>query len=101
MSTPDPVTGPLSRQQLAELASAPFGAATEAIRKHDPLWGRSEGEKINWAVTVKRSRRDEGRAVVQASSQKEAAMLADDLTDDDIDWDEDCDFEIVSVEPAK
>ncbi len=95
----DPITGPISAQELKALAVAPFGAAAKAIRKHDPFWGRGEGEKIKWIV--KCSRRDEGIAEIMAASQDEADDLADELSCDDVEWDsDDDDFKIVSVEPA-
>ncbi len=93
----DPVTGPLTREELAALVAAPYGEATKAIRKHDPFWGLEAGAKIEWKVRC-RSNAD-GVAYIKAASQKEADALADDLTESDVDWGYDDDFEVLSVEP--
>jgi hypothetical protein len=96
----DPVTGPIDRATLKELADAPFGKAAEFIRKYDPQWGRAEGEKFRWKVTVRRE--DGGTAYVMAASQEEADEAADDLTESEIDWDFDGDaFVVETVEPDK
>jgi hypothetical protein len=97
----DPVTGPLSRKELQDAAAAPFGEARKIIRKHDPLWGLPAGEKIEWIVECRRTGRSDGTASVKASSQEEAEKLAEGLSDFDVDWDDDGDFEIISVEPTK
>lgn len=94
----DPVTGPLSRAELAALVAAPFGEAGKAIRKHDPFWGLAAGEKVEWEVKCKAKKR--GVAYVKAASEKEAHKLAEELTDFDVDWGDDDNFEILSVEPC-
>ena len=99
----DPVTGPISKELFKKLADAPFGEATKTIRQHDPLWGRAEGEKIEWIITVQREVTGLGTAIIKAASENEANDLADDLVSSEIDWD-DVDinwFEVVSVEPKK
>ena len=99
---PDPVTGPLSRDELKVLADAPFGAATKAIRKHDPLWGRVPGETFEWDVRATRTTFEVGRATVEAESQEEADRLADELTDDDFSWHvSDCDADDFIIETVK
>ena len=95
MSTLDPITGPLDRETFKKLTDAPFGKATEIIRQYDPFWGRGDGEKVRWKVECEATGR--GVAYVEAISQKEANALADDLTMDDIEWDDD--FDILSVKP--
>lgn len=98
----NPSTGPLDRETLLALANAPFGKAKEAIREHDPQWGRDLGEKFDWKITARRDGADRGIAYVKASCQKEADALADALTSCDIEWDCDDDgFFIEAVEPAK
>jgi hypothetical protein len=66
MAKLDPVTGPLTRDELKTLAAAPVGAALRAIRKHDPLYGYPPGTKINWLATFVREQ--EGYAYVKAAS---------------------------------
>lgn len=96
----DPVTGPLSREELRKLANAPFGTAIKEIRKFDPMYGRAPGEKIEWKVICKSNM--EGRAYVKAASKKEAEALADKLGCNDVDWGTySDDFEILSIEPHK
>lgn len=98
----DPVTGPLTREQIRELAQAPFGTARAEIQKHDPFWGLTEGEKIEFEVICKG--RIEGRAYIKATSQEEADGLAYDLTEAEIDWDfggASDDFNINSIKPRK
>jgi hypothetical protein len=97
----DPVTGPLTREQFAELVEMPFGEASKAIRKHDPLWGLKEGEKIDYEVVV--SARVQGRAIVKASSLKEAEELAEEIGEHDCEWGGyGCDdLEVFDVRPAK
>ena len=83
------------------LVDAPFGVATKAIRRHDPLWARPDGEKFEWEIQIRRRGADRGVAYVKASSQEEADKLAEDLTECEIEWDCDPDdFTIVSVEPV-
>ena len=95
----DPVTGPLTRERLRELAAMPFGAAIKEIRKIDPYYGLKDGEKIEFEVTV--TGRLQGRAWVKASSKEEAEKLADKLNEGDCDWGGySCDdFEIIDVQP--
>ena len=93
----DKITGPITREELPSLAAAPHGHAAEAIRVHDPFWGRGEGEKIRWKVCV-RSTGNGGTAYVDAASREEADKLADELDSTMIDWDDD-EFEVLSVEP--
>lgn len=99
----DPVTGPISREELAGLANAPFGEAHKTIRKHDPLWGKKEGEKIEWNVEFEREVTEYACATVKAESEEEARKIAENLKEDDILWDDDHDpfgsrF-IASIEP--
>ncbi len=96
----DPVTGPLTREQIRELAEAPFGTARAEIQKYDPLWGKAEGDKIEFEIVCQGTL--EGRAYVKAASQEEADNLADDLNGAEIDWDvARDDFTVISVEPYK
>lgn len=99
----DPVSGPLTRDELRALTEAPYGAAVKEIRKHDPLFGLKEGEKIAWRVTA--SARMVGTAHVKAASKEEAEREADELNDAAFDWEPASwpydDVEITSVEPAK
>lgn len=93
----DPVTGPLTREEFAELVRAPHGKAIEAIRKIDPLYGRGPGEKVRWRVECRGTLR--GVAFVEACDQKEADKLADELDDAAVDWmDSGGGFDILSVE---
>lgn len=85
----DPVSGPLSREELRALAAAPHGQAVKVIRKHDPLFGRQEGEKIEWSVEY--TAEIKGYATVMATSLKEAEKEADNLEVANISWHE---FEI-------
>jgi len=93
----DPITGPLSRTEFAELVSAPHGEAKKVIRKYDPYYRLEPGEKIRFVVEARG--RLVGRAFVQANSQAEADKLADALCDADFDWhSSDNSFDIISVE---
>ncbi len=97
--TLDPSTGPVPRDKFRELINAPCGEAVKIIRQYDPLWGIPAGKKIMWRVDCRRTRID-GLAYVEASSEKEAQNLADDLAGCEVDWDTDeDDFEILSVKP--
>jgi hypothetical protein len=80
----DPVTGPIPREVFAQIVAAPFGGATQAIRKFDPLWGRVAGEPIKWKVKLSRETREVGSAVVEASTEEEANEIAALLPDKDI-----------------
>lgn len=94
----DPVSGPMPKQRLRELADLPFGAARKAIQQYDPIWGLQPGEKIEFEVRV--SGHMQGTAIVKAADQKEADALADKLNSGDVDWDDwQSDLEILSVEP--
>ena len=96
----DRVTGPLSREELRALAQAPFGEAAKVIRKFDPLFGRTEGEKFEWEVTCEGDLR--GTAYVMAATQEEADELADKLDCAEIDWsDYGVGHTVISVEPKK
>lgn len=93
----DPITGPLTRAEFAELVNAPYGVAKKAIRKHDPYYRLEPGEKVRFRVEA--SGRMRGIAYVEATSQKEADKLADALSDASFDWqDSGCGFDIVTVE---
>lgn len=97
----DPVTGPISREQFAELVAAPFGKAIEAIREYAPQYGRAPGEKFRWKITARCEM--EGVAYIMAADEKEANKIADDITDGEFDWDAPFtnDLDIISVEPDK
>jgi hypothetical protein len=98
MAVNDPISGPMPRDQFRELVDAPFGAATKAIRKYDPQFGRADGEKFRWRVHAESTMR--GSAYVMASSQEEADDLAADLDCNDFDWcDYSSDFDVLEVEP--
>lgn len=75
----DPVSGPLSKDELRALVDAPFGQATKIIRRHDPLYGRAPGEKIRWKVRLEGHM--QGTAYVEAATEKEASDLADKITE--------------------
>jgi acyl-CoA reductase-like NAD-dependent aldehyde dehydrogenase len=84
----DPISGPLTRDELRELAAAPFGEAARIIRRFDPLWGRqTEGELIRWRVRFIREVTEEGYAYVEAATKDDAERLADEIPVSQIDWD--------------
>lgn len=91
----DPITGPLSRTEFAELVRAPHGYAKKVIRKHDPYYRLEPGEKVRFRVEA--SGRMRGMAYVEAQSQQEAEKLADALSDASFDW-QGADFDIIAVE---
>jgi hypothetical protein len=96
----DPVTGPMSREELRACVEAPHGGAAKIIRKHDPLFGLQPGEKIEWEVQC--SGITHGTAYVKAASQEEADRLAADLTSGDVDWEFGMDdFDVDDIKPAK
>lgn len=95
--------GPLDRDQFSQLVAAPFGEAAKAIRKHDPLWNRKEGDEIKWLVTATRDVTEEGTAFVHAATKEEAKRKAGELkwSDYSVDYPYDVpDFDIDDVEPA-
>ncbi len=85
MTKKDPATGPMPREQFYALVTAPHGAATKAIRKYDPFWGRPPGTKIDWLVTY--SKEVNGYGSVRAASQEEAGILGKALPTEDIHYD--------------
>lgn len=91
----------MSVSELKELASAPYGAATKAIRQHDPLWGRPGGERIEWCVTISRKIIETAKVIVEAASADEAEDMVDDIPNSDLNWEPDYlgSYEIESVEP--
>lgn len=95
----DPISGPITRDELRELASAPYGEALKVIRKHDPLFGRKDGEKFRWKVlaTVTCTM----YAFVEAASEDEANKLADKLNTAAFDYESEGDISIDSVEPDR
>lgn len=97
----DPVTGPFSREEFAKLVSAPFGEALKEIRKYDPLWGRTAGEKIKWRIVFSRQITERAEKIVEAQTLEEAEKLSDKIEDRELDWDvEDTDMSTVElVEP--
>lgn len=101
----DPVTGPFSRDEFSALVNAPYGQAWKAIRKHDPLFGRTSGERFKWLVTLEQDCPMRAHAFVEACSEDEARELAENLPFNDLDWNViDCaaayGFDVVDVEPA-
>jgi hypothetical protein len=84
-----PSTGPLDPEELKALADAPCGAAVKAIRKHDPLYARKEGEVLDWLVTFEGN--ITGFAYVKATNEedakKKAAKIKSDGWGDEIEWD--------------
>ena len=96
--TLDPATGPIPRDKFAEIVAAPFGEATKAIRKYDPLWGRTAGENLKWKVTYEKKVIEVGTAIIEAETEKEAVQLADKLEDSKISWDCDRDGDIISMD---
>ena len=93
-------TGPMTRDELMALANAPYGAAAKAIRQHDPLWGRTAGETINWRVQVKGLATVTGYATVEAATEEEALEAVESLDSDDIEWDDFDDPDDFSAEEA-
>lgn len=94
----DPITGPISRDELKALSAAPFGDAAKAIRKHDPLWGLEDGSEIKWKIEFRREQT--GYAIVRAATEKGAGLLADKIPADAIEWEDD-DISIETIDPAK
>ncbi len=74
MPTLDPATGPVPRAKFYALVDAAYGEATKVIRKYDPMFGRKEGEQLQWLVTY--TQEIYGYAYVHATSEKEARELA-------------------------
>ncbi len=97
----DPISGPMPRERLRELADAPFGEAAKAIRKYDPQFGRREGEKFEWEVRVERSGPDQGTVIVMAANEDEACDLAEDADECDVSWDYSDGLTAISAEPHK
>lgn len=95
----DPSTGPIPRAEFAKLVDGPYGAAVKIIRRHDPMYGREEGEKIKWRVEVTGTMT--GTGWVEACSREEAEKAAENMSSSEIDWDGGREgFDVLSVEPA-
>ena len=92
-----PSTGPLTPEELKELAGEPFGAGLKAIRKHDPLYGRKEGERFRWRVRL--SAHAWADATVMAADEEEALRAAYLLDESEIEYNEFGNHEVESVEP--
>lgn len=84
----DPVSGPLSREELRELVAAPYGAGLKVLRRYDPMVGRAPGETIKWRVSMYRECIERGWVTVEASSADEAEDIASKLPDAKIEWDD-------------
>lgn len=80
--------GPLTIDRLKELADAPMGAATKALREHDPLWGRALGEKIKWRIEYEQCVTMGGYKIIEAESEDEAMKIFDKMEDSELDPDE-------------
>ena len=97
-----PATGPISPEQMRELADAPYGKAAEVLRLHDPLFGKKEGDKIKWRVEVETEARMVATTIVEAISKEEAEAIVSKRDANSFDWD--CydanGFNVESVEPA-
>lgn len=99
-------TGPVSAEELRRIADLPYGKAVDELRKHDPFWGRAEGEKIKWRVRYTERVTMRGSVTVEAASEEEAVKIADKLTDEGkINFDDDSlnfgggDIEFYDVKP--
>lgn len=97
-------TGPIPADKFRELIDLPYGAAAAAIRQYDPLWGRKEGEKIKWRVTLSRQITETADVIVEAETAEEAEGLVADIPDSKLNWGSDYfgseyDFESVEALP--
>ena len=92
-----PSTGPLTPEKLKELAGEPFGAGLKAIREHDPLYGRKEGERFKWRVTL--SARAWADATVTATDEEDARRKAELLDESEIEYKEFGNHVVESVDP--
>jgi hypothetical protein len=99
MSIDDPVSGPIPRDKLKELANAPAGKALREIRKFDPWYGHPPGSKVDICVVA--TREIEGAAFVKAANREEAKELAKKLKVRDFQWETsswiDDDYDIQSI----
>ena len=102
MAKLDPVSGPMPRELLRDLANAPHGRAVKVIREYDPQFGRAEGEKFDWEVRVERLGADQGSVIVKAANEDEACELAEDADECEVDWDYSHDgMNVISAKPYK
>ena len=92
-----PSTGPLTPARLKELAEGPFGAGLKAIREHDPLYGRKEGERFKWRVTL--SARAWADATVMVTDEEDAHREAELLDESEIEYKNFGNHVVESVEP--
>src|SRR5690606_16108210 len=79
-------TGPIPADKFRELVDAPFGAAARAIRQYDPLWGRSEGEKIRWSVRLSMDCPMVASVTIEAETADEAENLAYAMSPHSFEW---------------
>lgn len=88
----DPVSGPISVEELKALAELPFGQAEAELRKHDPLWGKpakdhDEQKPIKWKVFVTQEVTMEAFVTVEAVSEEEAMEIAETMSEGELSWD--------------
>lgn len=103
-----PATGPISPEQMRELANAPYGKAAEVLRQHDPLWGKlhhdadAPAAPIKWKVFVTQQVTMEAYAKVEALTEEDALEIVGTMRASEFSWDlSDTDtIEIQYAEPA-
>lgn len=95
-------TGPISPEEMQRIADLPYGMAAVELRKHDPLFGKKEGDKLEWRVRLSGTGSITATTIVEASSEAEAMDIAECRASHEFDWEvSDCDqFEAQEAEPA-
>ena len=84
--------GPISAEDFQRAIDAPFGGASEILRKHDPLWGKinrdpEPGKLTKWKVFVTQQVTMEAYANIEAETEEDALEIARTMRDGEFSWD--------------
>ena len=87
---------------MRALADAPYGKAAEVLRKHDPLFGVKDGDKIKWSVHVTTTSTATAYTEVEAGSEEEAIELVSKRGANSFDWEVGWvdDFDVDGADPV-
>lgn len=107
MTQHDPVSGPISPDELKRIAELPFGRAGVELRKHDPAWGlgSADNPNIKWEVTLTAmmpvSTIVEVEAPDEATAKKEALKSRLDWESDSFSGPEDIEIHSIAASGRK
>lgn len=80
--------GPISVAELKSLAELPHGEAASRLRQHDPLYGKGlpSGPMRSWKVRLSKEVTMVGTLTIEAASEEEAELLAQNIDDSKVSW---------------